>query len=54
MVDNKSIGANITFSAGISFYEDGDLAKDLIYKADIKMYDSKRKGKNQFTMWEEE
>lgn len=42
---------NFTFSAGVAFYEKGDTTKDLIYKADIKMYEAKRLGKNQFVIW---
>ena len=48
---NRKIGFEITFSAGIAFYEDGDTTKDLIYKADIKMYEAKRLGKNQYVVW---
>ena len=50
----EELGVEITFSAGIAIYQKGDSAKDLIYKADIKMYESKRNGKNQLTIWENE
>jgi len=44
-------GIDFTFSAGTAIYNKGDQAKDLIYKADIKMYESKRSGKNRVTVW---
>lgn len=46
------LGVSLTFSAGVAFYQVGDTVKDVIYKADIKMYESKRKGKNQFSIWD--
>ncbi len=48
---NKKLNVEFTFSAGVAFYHDGDKTKDLIYKADIKMYEAKRKGKNCYVVW---
>ncbi|AIO17944.1 putative diguanylate cyclase AdrA [Candidatus Izimaplasma bacterium HR1] len=47
-------GILITFSAGVVLWHMGDNATDLIRKADIKMYESKSKGKNQYTVWQHE
>lgn len=47
----KEHGVQVTFSAGVVLWNIGDNATDLIRKADIKMYESKDKGKNQFTVW---
>ena len=47
----KELGVEFTFSAGVAFYHRGDTTKDLIYKADIKMYEAKRLGKNQYVIW---
>jgi len=47
-------GIRITFSAGIVVWKMGDNATDLIRKADIKMYQAKNKGKNQFAIWQQE
>ena len=44
-------GVLITFSAGVVLWRMGDNATDLIRKADIKMYESKSKGKNQYSVW---
>lgn len=46
------LDVEFTFSAGTALYNKGDTAKDLIYKADIKMYESKRLGKNRVSIWE--
>ncbi len=41
----------VTASIGISFYPDhGDIADELVKSADIAMYQSKRNGKNRFTI----
>lgn len=47
----KDLDVDFTISAGNVLYTKGDTAKDLIYKADIKMYESKRLGKNQVSQW---
>jgi diguanylate cyclase (GGDEF)-like protein len=39
----------ITFSVGLVFHKKDDTLKDMIYKADIKLYKSKKNGKNQIT-----
>jgi diguanylate cyclase (GGDEF)-like protein len=39
----------ITFSVGLVFCKVDDTLKDLIYKADINLYTSKKNGKNQIT-----
>ncbi len=46
-------GVHITFSAGVVLWHMGDNATDLIRKADIKMYESKNKGKNQYAIWQQ-
>lgn len=46
----KELNIYFTFSAGVAFYQPGDTTKDLIYKADIKMYEAKRQGKNRFVI----
>jgi diguanylate cyclase (GGDEF)-like protein len=43
----------ITCSVGLTFSNPTDTVKDLVYKADIKMYESKQKGKNQITYEDE-
>ena len=43
----------ITCSIGLTFRSKTDTVKDLVYKADIKMYESKQKGKNQITYKDE-
>lgn len=48
----EKTGVLITFSSGVVFWHMGDNATDLIRKADIKMYESKNKGKNQYTIWQ--
>lgn len=48
------LGIDFSFSAGTALYSIGDTAKDLVYKADIKMYESKRLGKNRVSLWESE
>lgn len=50
----QKLGVQVTFSAGSVIYSKGDSAKDLVYKADIKMYESKRLGKNRVTIWKSE
>lgn len=45
----EDIEIPITCSVGITFKKKTDTVKDLVYKADIKMYESKQKGKNQIT-----
>ncbi|MNC37799.1 Phytochrome-like protein cph2 [compost metagenome] len=41
----------ITASAGIAVYpEDGESTEELIKNADLAMYASKEKGKNQYTL----
>jgi diguanylate cyclase (GGDEF)-like protein len=47
----KEAGIKITYSAGVVFWKIGDNATDMIRRADIKMYESKERGKNQFTIW---
>ncbi len=47
-------GIKVTFSAGVVLWKMGDNATDLIRKADIKMYQSKENGKNQYTIWQNE
>lgn len=49
---NEKLKVKITFSAGTAIYNEGDEARDLVYKADVKMYESKRKGKNQVSVWD--
>lgn len=47
-IDNK-----VTISLGIARYPlDGNVVEDLIMKADLAMYEAKRKGKNQFCFFE--
>jgi diguanylate cyclase (GGDEF)-like protein len=48
---DDTTGVSVTYSAGTVFYETGDTLRDLIYKADIKMYESKRLGKNRVSIW---
>jgi len=43
----------ITCSVGLVFSTPTDTVKDLVYKADIRMYESKQKGKNQITYQDE-
>ena len=44
----------VSASIGISFYpEDGKNLNSLLNKSDIALYNSKRKGKNQFTVFDE-
>jgi len=50
----EKTGVLITFSSGVVFWHIGDNATDLIRKADIKMYESKNKGKNQYTIWQQD
>ena len=45
----EDIDIPITCSMGLVFKKKTDTVKDLVYKADIKMYESKQKGKNQLT-----
>ena len=45
----KDVDIPITCSVGLVFCNEKDTVKDLVYKADIKMYESKQKGKNQIT-----
>lgn len=45
----EDIEIPITCSVGLTFAKKTDTVKDLVYKADIKMYESKQKGKNQIT-----
>lgn len=49
----EQTGVLITFSSGVVFWHIGDNATDLIRKADIKMYESKDKGKNQYSIWKQ-
>lgn len=49
---HKRTKVRITISAGVVFWKIGDNATDLIRRADIKLYDSKKRGKNQFAIWE--
>ncbi len=44
----------VTFSAGISSYEEGDDISKLIDKADIALYASKKKGRNQINVYNSE
>ncbi|MDY0235036.1 MAG: EAL domain-containing protein [Gudongella sp.] len=47
------INNRVTISVGISrFPIDGDIVEDLIMKADLAMYEAKRKGKDQFCFFE--
>lgn len=48
---NQKLGVEFTFSAGVAFYENPSDTMDLIYKADIKMYEAKRLGKNRYLVW---
>ena len=42
----------VSASIGVAFYPtDGSTVETLIYKSDIALYNSKRKGKNQFTIY---
>ena len=50
----QETGIYLTFSSGVVCWKMGDNATDLIRKADIKMYQSKEKGKNQFAIWKSE
>ena len=44
---------NLTISIGLAIYpHQSESAEDLINKADLAMYESKTKGKNQLTVWE--
>jgi len=47
----SEIGVEVTFSAGVALSVNGDSVKDLIYKADIKLYESKKEGKNRCKIW---
>jgi len=47
-VNNWSNSINLTVSIGISFYEVGDSVKSLISRADTKMYEAKKLGKNRY------
>lgn len=51
---SNEIGFNVTCSMGAVIWEDGDNATDLIRKADMKMYESKRKEKGSLSIWEKE
>ena len=51
MKEFSDIKTPLTFSVGLVFYKEDDTLKDLIYKADIKLYESKRNGKNQITIY---
>ena len=51
---NDKLGMELSFSAGTALYSKGDSASDMIYKADIKMYESKRMGKNRVSVWKGE
>ena len=39
---------NINISMGIAFYKDGDDVKTLLHRADMKMFEAKKDGKNRF------
>ncbi len=41
---------NLTISIGIAFYEDGDGVDSLLHKADLKMLEAKKDGKNRFKL----
>ncbi|MFC4158480.1 GGDEF domain-containing protein [Chitinimonas lacunae] len=43
----------ITFSAGVTLYHDGEGQEVAIERADQAMYEAKKAGKNQVTVWEE-
>jgi diguanylate cyclase (GGDEF)-like protein/PAS domain S-box-containing protein len=49
VIEGKAI--RITCSIGIAMFEAGDSSEDTIKKADTAMYESKRKGKNTFTLF---
>jgi len=54
-VINRSTGDNlgqITISLGVSEYEDGDVAEDVIRRADRALYKSKDNGRNQISLAE--
>ena len=48
-VENKSYGNinKVTISAGVTLYKRGETIIDLVNRADAKMYEAKRNGKNQ-------
>ena len=50
----EAMDMDIKFSAGVALCKEGDTVKDLIYKADIAMYESKRLGKNRVSVWKGE
>ncbi|MFS0883510.1 EAL domain-containing protein [Metabacillus niabensis] len=50
----SSLKTSVTASIGVSIYQqDGITLEELLQKADISMYEAKRKGKNQFLFYEE-
>ena len=48
----KEMKVDVSISAGTTIYTKEKDVKELVYKSDIKMYESKRLGKNRMTLWE--
>ena len=48
----KEMKVEVSVSAGTTIYTTEKDVKEIVYKSDIKMYESKRLGKNRMTIWE--
>ncbi len=51
---SNEFGIKVTCSMGAVIWDEGDNATDLIRKADMKMYESKRREKGSLSIWEKE
>lgn len=49
----EGVGATVSVSIGIAKTKNGENPKDLLHRADLALYEAKRRGKNQFVLFDD-